>query len=140
MHSHALFFFQMLCNPSHTVWALVLMCRRASVSSAHYIHALHLHSWCPPFFRFDRLVRPIFSVNNLHTHDSVKPYVRSKGRKFEKARGRRRSNGFKVILVHSDRCVVSGNASSCSEVGVEMPCTRLWRSLCVPCSRNAPNP
>lgn len=36
-------------------------------------------------------------VNNLHTHDSVKPYVRSKGRKFEKARGRRRSNGFKVI-------------------------------------------
>lgn len=37
-------------------------------------------------------------VNNLHTHDSVKPYVRSKGRKFEKARGRRRSNGFKVIM------------------------------------------
>lgn len=37
-----------------------------------------------------------FSVNNLHTHDGVKPYVRSKGRKFEKARGRRRSNGFKV--------------------------------------------
>lgn len=26
----------------------------------------------------------------------VKPYVRSKGRKFEKARGRRRSKGFKV--------------------------------------------
>ncbi|CAM9605493.1 unnamed protein product [Choristocarpus tenellus] len=36
------------------------------------------------------------TVNNLHTHNSVKPYVRSKGRKFEKARGRRRSNGFKV--------------------------------------------
>jgi large subunit ribosomal protein L18e len=36
------------------------------------------------------------SVNNPHTHDGVKPYVRSKGRKFEKARGRRRSNGFKV--------------------------------------------
>jgi large subunit ribosomal protein L18e len=36
------------------------------------------------------------SVNNEHTHDGVKPYVRSKGRKFEKARGRRRSCGFKV--------------------------------------------
>jgi len=36
------------------------------------------------------------SVNNLHTHTNVKPYVRSKGRKFEKARGRRRSCGFKV--------------------------------------------
>lgn len=36
------------------------------------------------------------SVNNPHTHDGVKPYVRSKGRKFEKARGRRRSTGFKV--------------------------------------------
>merc|ERR1719253_1247340 len=35
------------------------------------------------------------SVNNPHTHDGVKPYVRSKGRKFERARGRRRSNGFK---------------------------------------------
>eukprot|EP00613_Pedinella_sp_CCMP2098_P000925 CAMPEP_0171625770 /NCGR_PEP_ID=MMETSP0990-20121206/19602_1 /TAXON_ID=483369 /ORGANISM="non described non described, Strain CCMP2098" /LENGTH=191 /DNA_ID=CAMNT_0012192953 /DNA_START=27 /DNA_END=602 /DNA_ORIENTATION=+ len=36
------------------------------------------------------------SVTNPHTHDSVKPYVRSKGRKFEKARGRRNSVGFKV--------------------------------------------
>ena len=36
------------------------------------------------------------SVNNPHTHTNVKPYVRSKGRKFEKARGRRRSRGFKV--------------------------------------------
>ena len=36
------------------------------------------------------------SVNNEHTHDGVKPYVRSKGRKFERARGRRRSCGFKV--------------------------------------------
>ena len=36
------------------------------------------------------------SVNNPHTHDGVKPYVRSKGRKFERARGRRRSCGFKV--------------------------------------------
>ena len=36
------------------------------------------------------------SVNNPHTHNSVKPYVRSKGRKFEKARGRRRSCGFKI--------------------------------------------
>lgn len=33
---------------------------------------------------------------NPHTHDGVKPRVRSKGRKFEKARGRRRSVGFKV--------------------------------------------
>ena len=36
------------------------------------------------------------SVYNPHTHDAVKPYVKSKGRKFEKARGRRRTNGFKV--------------------------------------------
>jgi len=36
------------------------------------------------------------SANNPHTHCNVKPYVRSKGRKFEKARGRRRSNGFKI--------------------------------------------
>ena len=36
------------------------------------------------------------SVSNPHTHDHVKPYVRSKGRKQEKARGRRRTNGFKV--------------------------------------------
>lgn len=34
--------------------------------------------------------------NNVHTHDHVKPYVRSKGRKFERARGRRRSVGFKI--------------------------------------------
>mmetsp|Transcript_45071 Transcript_45071/g.141167 ORF Transcript_45071/g.141167 Transcript_45071/m.141167 type:complete len:194 (-) Transcript_45071:158-739(-) len=36
------------------------------------------------------------TVNSVNTHCGVKPYVRSKGRKFEKARGRRRSNGFKV--------------------------------------------
>jgi large subunit ribosomal protein L18e len=36
------------------------------------------------------------SVTNPHTHDGVKPFVRSKGRKFERARGRRRSCGFKV--------------------------------------------
>jgi large subunit ribosomal protein L18e len=36
------------------------------------------------------------TVTNPHTHDGVKPYVRSKGRKFEKARGRRSSRGFKV--------------------------------------------
>lgn len=36
------------------------------------------------------------TVANPHTHTGVKPYVRSKGRKFEKARGRRRSRGFKV--------------------------------------------
>ncbi|XP_064407071.1 large ribosomal subunit protein eL18-like [Halichondria panicea] len=29
-------------------------------------------------------------------HSHTKPYVRSKGRKFEKARGRRKSKGFKV--------------------------------------------
>ena len=29
-------------------------------------------------------------------HSSVKPYVRAKGRKFEKARGKRKSRGFKV--------------------------------------------
>ncbi len=36
------------------------------------------------------------SVSNPHTHNHVKPYIRSKGRKFEKARGRRRTNGFKI--------------------------------------------
>lgn len=36
------------------------------------------------------------TVNNPHTHDGVKPYVRSKGRKFERARGRRGSCGFKI--------------------------------------------
>ena len=36
------------------------------------------------------------SVNNPHTHDGVKPRIMSKGRKFEKARGRRNTNGFKV--------------------------------------------
>jgi len=29
-------------------------------------------------------------------HSSAKPYVISKGRKFERARGRRKSRGFKV--------------------------------------------
>ena len=36
------------------------------------------------------------SPENPHTHDGVKPRIESKGRKFEKARGRRRSTGFKV--------------------------------------------
>jgi len=36
------------------------------------------------------------TVKKPHTHDNVKPYVRTKGRKFERARGRRRTNGFKV--------------------------------------------
>jgi large subunit ribosomal protein L18e len=36
------------------------------------------------------------TVTNPHTHDGVKPYVRSKGRKFEQARGRRNSRGFQV--------------------------------------------
>lgn len=36
------------------------------------------------------------SVNNPNTHDGVKPHIRAKGRKFEKARGRRKNCGFKV--------------------------------------------
>lgn len=36
------------------------------------------------------------TLDSVHTHDNVKPYVRSKGRKFERARGRRKSRGFKV--------------------------------------------
>lgn len=36
------------------------------------------------------------SPGNPHTHDGVKPRVISKGKNFEKARGRRRSVGFKV--------------------------------------------
>lgn len=36
------------------------------------------------------------TATSVKTHCNVKPYVRAKGRKFEKARGRRRTNGFKV--------------------------------------------
>lgn len=36
------------------------------------------------------------TLESVHTHDHVKPYVRSTGRKFERARGRRKSRGFKV--------------------------------------------
>jgi large subunit ribosomal protein L18e len=36
------------------------------------------------------------SVYNPHTHNHVKPRIISKGRKFESARGRRKSVGFKV--------------------------------------------
>ena len=36
------------------------------------------------------------TVTSPHTHDHVKPHVRSKGRKFEKARGRRASRGYKA--------------------------------------------
>jgi len=36
------------------------------------------------------------SPGNPHTHDGVKPRLVSKGRKFERARGRRKSTGFKV--------------------------------------------
>mmetsp|Transcript_24629 Transcript_24629/g.79607 ORF Transcript_24629/g.79607 Transcript_24629/m.79607 type:complete len:193 (+) Transcript_24629:57-635(+) len=36
------------------------------------------------------------TATSVNTHCHVKPYVRSKGRKFEKARGRRATNGFKV--------------------------------------------
>merc|ERR1719163_645326 len=32
-------------------------------------------------------------------NSTTKPYVRSKGRKFEKARGRRKSRGFKVCVL-----------------------------------------
>ena len=36
------------------------------------------------------------TATSVHTHCGAKPYVRAKGRKFEKARGRRASKGFKV--------------------------------------------
>lgn len=36
------------------------------------------------------------TLDSVGTHCNVKPYVRSKGRKFERARGRRKSRGFKV--------------------------------------------
>eukprot|EP01083_Nonionella_stella_P265651 899628_1 len=36
------------------------------------------------------------TVDSVNTHCNVKPYVRAKGRKFERARGRRKSRGFKV--------------------------------------------
>merc|ERR1711862_368336 len=59
------------------------------------------------------------TVNNPHTHNSVKPYVRSNGRKFERARGRRRSCGFKVrdivnfILVYSYRTLIIYSYTHC---------------------------
>ena len=36
------------------------------------------------------------SLTSVNTHCGAKPYVRSTGRKFERARGRRKSRGFKV--------------------------------------------
>lgn len=36
-------------------------------------------------------------------HSHSKPYVRSKGRKFERARGRRNSRGFKVWVANTPR-------------------------------------
>jgi len=36
------------------------------------------------------------TATSVKTHCGAKPYVRAKGRKFEKARGRRASKGFKV--------------------------------------------
>ncbi|GLD97618.1 hypothetical protein PINS_up006308 [Pythium insidiosum] len=36
------------------------------------------------------------TLESVGTHCGAKPYVRSKGRKFERARGRRKSRGFKV--------------------------------------------
>jgi Ribosomal protein 60S L18 and 50S L18e len=38
---------------------------------------------------------PLLCVRSV-PHSHVKPYVRSKGRKFEKARGRRKSRGYKA--------------------------------------------
>ncbi|CAG8473443.1 12774_t:CDS:2 [Ambispora gerdemannii] len=40
--------------------------------------------------------REAFKHFGMGPHKNKKPYVRSKGRKFEKARGRRASRGFKV--------------------------------------------
>jgi large subunit ribosomal protein L18e len=40
--------------------------------------------------------RESFKHFGMGPHKNKKPYVQSKGRKFEKARGRRRSKGFKV--------------------------------------------
>eukprot|EP00803_Ostreobium_quekettii_P005199 evm.model.scf_109.4 EVM.evm.TU.scf_109.4 scf_109:47760-51525(-) len=42
-----------------------------------------------------RLAHKHFGVPGV-PHSKTRPYVRSKGRKFEKARGRRQSRGFKV--------------------------------------------
>ncbi|KAI0474521.1 ribosomal protein L18e/L15P [Xylaria cf. heliscus] len=40
--------------------------------------------------------REAFKHFGMGPHKNKKPYIQSKGRKFEKARGRRRSRGFKV--------------------------------------------
>lgn len=41
------------------------------------------------------VLNPLLCVRSV-PHSHVKPYVRSKGRKFEKARGRRKSRGYKA--------------------------------------------
>ena len=53
-----------------------------------------IHGYC---FNYSELQnrRTVVSVCSV-PHSHVKPYVRSKGRKFEKARGRRKSRGYKA--------------------------------------------
>jgi len=46
--------------------------------------------------RGSKNAREAFKHFGFGPHKHKKPYVQSKGRKFEKARGRRRSRGFKV--------------------------------------------
>merc|ERR1712014_529227 len=46
--------------------------------------------------RFTKTAREAVKHFGFGPHTNKKPYVESKGRKFERARGRRRSRGFKV--------------------------------------------
>ncbi|CAD6889114.1 unnamed protein product [Tilletia controversa] len=46
--------------------------------------------------RGPKLAREAVKHFGMGPHKNKKPYIRSKGRKFEKARGRRKSRGFKV--------------------------------------------
>ena len=55
--------------------------------------------WDSTAYHLDRLASGSFLTTSWHTgvpHSHTKPYVRSKGRKFEKARGRRKSRGYKA--------------------------------------------
>lgn len=62
---------------------------------------MHGHSACiRPWSKATTTMRPcndpFYMCFAGVPHSSTKPYVRSKGRKFEKARGKRKSRGYKA--------------------------------------------
>lgn len=82
------------CIGSNSVEAgqAVLVCSRC-LRHPHHVTNILLLSLPPlsPLFLLLLLCHP-----SGVPHSSTKPYVRAKGRKFEKARGRRKSRGYKA--------------------------------------------